>query len=77
MAGLDPATQWPRVCAAVKRNKRRKFIDDSSESPARTDVRALGGRVALRLPGHDDRGDSASIASRIFKRNLIGYCVTP
>jgi len=23
MAGLDPATQWPRVCAAVRCLKRR------------------------------------------------------
>jgi len=46
MAGLDPATQWPRVCAAVK------LIGAESVSafPARTDVRALGGRVK---PGHD------------------------
>ena len=51
--------EWLRVCAAARRGQRRKLIHDSSESQARTDVRALGGRVALRLPGHDDRGDGA------------------
>ncbi|MBL8780350.1 MAG: hypothetical protein JNL06_05330 [Alphaproteobacteria bacterium] len=51
MAGLDPATQWPRVCAAVKRSERSKFIDNANESPARADARALGGRVK---PGHDE-----------------------
>jgi hypothetical protein len=41
MAGLEPATQWPRVGAAGK------SLDVASTHDA------LGGRVALRLPGHD------------------------
>jgi len=51
LAGLDPATQWPRVCAAARLTNRGDSI-----SSARTDMRALGGRVALRLPGHDGQG---------------------
>jgi len=51
MAGLDPATQWPRVCAAERFSELRSFIDDAVAFPARTDVRALGGRVK---PGHDE-----------------------
>ena len=43
MAGLDPATQWPRVGG-------REILFKLNASPARTDVRALGGRVK---PGHD------------------------
>jgi hypothetical protein len=58
MAGLDPATQWPRVCAAVRLFARSNF-NGFSESPARTDVRALGGRVR---PGHDALED-AGVAS--------------
>jgi len=49
MAGLDPATQWTRVCAAERLNA-ATFIDRRAP-PARTDVRALGGRVK---PGHDE-----------------------
>ena len=59
MAGLDPATQWPRVCAAARFITRSKFIDNLRGSLARTDVRALGGRVK---PGHDELGD-AGVAS--------------
>jgi len=57
MAGLEPATQPPRVCAAERLTKSRKFMNDRRGFPARTDVRALGGRVALRLPGHDGTKD--------------------
>jgi hypothetical protein len=51
MAGLDPATQQPRVYAAEKLKTAGWPSEDSSDSHARTDVRALGGRVE---PGHDD-----------------------
>jgi hypothetical protein len=51
MVGVVPATQWPRACAAVKFTECSRSIDGFSESPARTDVRALGGRVK---PGHDE-----------------------
>ena len=51
MAGLDPATQWPRVCAASRLKSRRRLTKHYNEYPARTDVRALGGRVKA---GHDD-----------------------
>ena len=49
MAGLDPATQPPRVGEA----KKPRFSEAQSHAVAWTRD-ALGGRVALRLPGHDD-----------------------
>jgi hypothetical protein len=55
MAGLDPATQSARVRATERLLLRKVFIGVLIEFPARTDVRALGGRVALRLPGHDGK----------------------
>jgi hypothetical protein len=51
MAGLDPATQPTRVRATEKSSICKDFIGSWIESQARTDVRALGGRVK---PGHDD-----------------------
>jgi len=51
MAGLDPATQSARVRATERPSLRKDFIGVWIEFPARTDVRALGGRVK---PGHDE-----------------------
>jgi hypothetical protein len=51
MAGLDPATQPARVRATEGPSHRKDFIGVWIEFPARTDVRALGGRVK---PGHDE-----------------------
>jgi len=48
MAGLDPVTQSPRVGAA---EKRLQIVEIPHESFARTDVRALGGRLKA---GHDE-----------------------
>jgi hypothetical protein len=47
MAGLDPATQPSRGSARENENR----FGLRAESFARTDVRALGGRVK---PGHDE-----------------------
>jgi len=60
MAGLDPATQPPRVGAAMRLSSTPVFW-----FLARTDVRALGGRLKWPAmtdlgrepgkPGHDER----------------------
>jgi hypothetical protein len=51
MAGLDPATQPSCVRATERHSLLKDFIGFWMEYPARTDVRALGGRVE---PGHDE-----------------------
>jgi hypothetical protein len=61
MAGLDPATQPARVRATERPSFRKDFSGVLIEFPARTDVRALGGRVK---PGHDDY--LRDVASRSF-----------
>jgi hypothetical protein len=53
MAGLDPATQQSRVSAAKRPFRSATYRGPRCDSPTRTDVRALGGRVK---PGHDEIG---------------------
>ena len=53
MAGLEPATQQSRVSAAKRPLRSATYRGPRFESPTRTGVRALGGRVK---PGHDGMG---------------------
>ena len=57
MAGLEPATQWPRVCAAKRLSESDHSPDGLKEFLARTDVRALGGRLKA---GHDEPREGRS-----------------